>query len=56
MGEVINMLKERSLRDKIKVIVGGASITDQFAQSLEADGCAPEVGSAVGWAKKTLKV
>ena len=56
MGEVINMLKERNLRDKVKVIVGGASVNDQFAQSIGADGYAPEAGSAVEWVKKTLKV
>jgi len=47
VGEIINMLKERNLRDKVKVIVGGASVNDQFAQSIGADGYAPEAGSAV---------
>jgi len=56
MEEVINMLKERNLRDKVKVIVGGASVNDQFASSIGADGYAPEAGSAVEWVKKTLKV
>ena len=56
MAEVINMLKERNLRDKVKVIVGGASVNDQFAQSIGADGYAPEAGSAVEWVKKALKV
>ena len=56
MAEVINMLKERNLRDKVKVIVGGASVNDQFASSIGADGYAPEAGSAVEWVKKALKV
>ena len=56
VGEIINMLKERNLRDKVKVIVGGASVNDQFAQSIGADGYAPEAGSAVEWVKKALKV
>ena len=56
MAEVINMLKERNLRDKTKVIVGGASVNDQFAQSIGADGYAPEAGSTVEWVKKALKV
>ena len=55
-GEVINMLKERNPRDKVKVIVGGASVNDQFASSTGADGYAPEAGSAVEWVKTTLKV
>ncbi|MBA7479916.1 Methionine synthase [subsurface metagenome] len=56
MGEVINLLKERNLRDKVKVIVGGASVNDKFARSIGADGYAPEAGSAAEWVKKTLKV
>lgn len=56
MGEIINLLKERNLRDKVKVIVGGASVNDQFAKSIGADGYAPEAGSAVEWVKKVLKV
>jgi 5-methyltetrahydrofolate--homocysteine methyltransferase len=56
MGEIINLLKERNLRDKVKVIVGGASVNDQFAKSIGADGYAPEAGSAVEWVKKALKV
>ena len=56
MAEVINMLKERNLRNKVKVLVGGASVNDQFARSIGADGYAPEAGSAVEWVKKALKV
>ena len=56
MGEVINMLKERNLRDKVKVIVGGASVSAQFAKSIGADGYATDAGSAIEWVKKTLKV
>jgi len=37
-------------------VVGRVSVNDQFAQSIEADGYAPEAGSAVEWVKKTLKV
>lgn len=56
MEEVITLLKERNLRDKIKVIVGGAPVDDQFAKSIGADGYAPEAGSAVEWVKTTLKI
>ena len=47
MGKVIELLKERGLREKIKVIVGGAPVTEEFAKSIGADGYAPEAGSAV---------
>lgn len=37
MGEVINALKVASLREKVKVIVGGSPVTDEFAVSIGAD-------------------
>ena len=48
----INLLKEKGIRDKVKIIVGGASVNQEFADSIGADGYAPEAGSAVEWAKK----
>jgi len=37
MGEVVQALKTAGLRDRIKVIVGGTSVTPQFARSIGAD-------------------
>jgi len=54
MGRVIKLLKDRGLRDKVKVIVGGASVNQEFADSIGADGYAAEAGSAAEWAKKTI--
>ena len=54
MGQTINFLKEKGLRDKVKVVVGGAPITENFAQSIGADGYAPEAGSAVELVKKLV--
>ena len=54
MGSVIDLLKEKELRDKVKIIVGGASVSQEFADSIGADGYAPEAGSGVEWVKKTL--
>ncbi len=54
MGKVIELLKEKRLRDKVKIIVGGASVTEQFAESIEADGYAPEASSALEWVKKAI--
>lgn len=54
MGKTIELLKEKGLRDKVKVIIGGAPITEQFASSIGADGYAPEAGSAAELAKKLL--
>ena len=51
MKDVIDALKEASLRDKTRVMVGGAPITQDFADSLGADGYAPDASSAVEKAK-----
>ena len=37
MGEVIKALEENSLRDKVKVLIGGAAVSDAFAQEIGAD-------------------
>jgi 5-methyltetrahydrofolate--homocysteine methyltransferase len=38
MGETIQALKDSGLRDKVKVIIGGAPVSEDFAQSIGADG------------------
>ena len=47
MGKTIDLLKEKGLREKIRIIVGGAPVDEQFARSIGADGYAPDAGSAV---------
>jgi 5-methyltetrahydrofolate--homocysteine methyltransferase len=38
MGETIQALKDNGLRNKVKVIIGGAPVSEEFAQSIGADG------------------
>jgi 5-methyltetrahydrofolate--homocysteine methyltransferase len=38
MEETINALKESGLRDKVKIVIGGAPITQDYADSIGADG------------------
>ena len=38
MDETIQALTESGLRDKIKVIIGGAPVSEEFAKSIGADG------------------
>ncbi|MCX7716826.1 MAG: corrinoid protein [Candidatus Sumerlaeaceae bacterium] len=45
--KVIDALAEESLRDKVKIIVGGAPVTQEWATSIGADGYAPDAASAV---------
>jgi 5-methyltetrahydrofolate--homocysteine methyltransferase len=37
MGEVVQKLKEEGLRDKIRVLIGGAPTSPDFAQQIDAD-------------------
>jgi 5-methyltetrahydrofolate--homocysteine methyltransferase len=56
MKDILQGLKERHLRDKVKVIVGGAPIDQSFADMIGADGFAPDPPSGVrkvmGWLGK----
>jgi len=38
MGDVIQMLEENGLRDQVKIVVGGAPVSEEFAKSIGADG------------------
>jgi methylmalonyl-CoA mutase cobalamin-binding domain/chain len=42
VGRVIEELRHRGLRDKVKVIIGGAALTDAFATETGADAFAPD--------------
>jgi len=37
MGDVVDKLKERGLRDRVKVLIGGAPTSIEFANQIEAD-------------------
>ena len=47
MEENIAAIEEAGLRGEVLVVVGGAPITDDYAQPIEADGFAPDASSAV---------
>ena len=55
MRETIKALKDANLRDKVKVMVGGAPVTQDFADSIEADAFARDAASAVDKARELLK-
>jgi len=54
MKKIINALKERGLRDKVKVMVGGAPVNQKFAREIGADGYAADAGASVGLAKELI--
>jgi 5-methyltetrahydrofolate--homocysteine methyltransferase len=47
MREVILLLEEKGLRDRIRIMVGGAPVTQDFADEIGADGYAPDAGLAM---------
>ena len=52
--KTIEALKETGIRDKVKVMVGGSAITQEFADSIGADGYDPIAPGAVALAKKLI--
>jgi len=54
MKDTIEVLKEEGLRDSVKIIVGGAPVTQDFADEIGADGWAPDAASAKDLAQKLV--
>jgi 5-methyltetrahydrofolate--homocysteine methyltransferase len=54
MKTTIEALKTAGLRDKVKVMVGGAPLTDQYAREIGADGYAADASRAVALAKSLM--
>lgn len=51
MSATVKALQEAGLRDSIKVMIGGAPVTDSFARQIGADGYSADASSAVRLAK-----
>jgi methanogenic corrinoid protein MtbC1 len=56
MGKVIEALKEADLRDTVKIMVGGGAITQEFADSIGADGYGATAPDGVDLARRLLNV
>jgi 5-methyltetrahydrofolate--homocysteine methyltransferase len=52
---VIQTLVDAGIRDKVKVMVGGAPVTEMYAQQIGADGFAPDASRAVRIAKLLIQ-
>jgi len=55
MKDTIKALTAAGLRERVKVMVGGAPITQEFADAIGADGYAKDAATAVDKAKELLK-
>jgi 5-methyltetrahydrofolate--homocysteine methyltransferase len=56
MKTVIEELEKAGIRDTVKVIIGGAPITQAYADQIRADGYAADAATGVDVAKKLLGV
>ena len=54
MQEVIKALEENGLRSQVKVMVGGAPVSESFARQIGADGYSDNANAAVTLAKSLL--
>ena len=54
MPLTIGALEKAGIRDKVKVVIGGAPVTARYALEIKADSYAPDAGSAVTEIKKLL--
>lgn len=55
MKEVVELLKERNLRDRVKVIIGGAPVSEDFANEIGADKYSYDAANAVETVKTLLQ-
>jgi 5-methyltetrahydrofolate--homocysteine methyltransferase len=56
MAQVVTVLEERGLRDRVKVVIGGAAVTDRFATQIGADAFGADATDAVRVVKRLLGV
>ena len=52
MRDTIRSLEEAGVRESVKVLIGGAPVTPEFAESIGADGYAPDGAGAVAKARE----
>ena len=56
MKTTIDALKQAGVRGKVKVLIGGAPVTQQYADAIGADGYGDSAGAAVALARKLVAV
>ena len=56
MKDVIHALEASGVRDTVRVLVGGAPVTEAFAHEIGADAYAPDAGAAAEVARQLVEV
>ena len=55
MRDIIETLTEAGLRESVKIIIGGAPVTQKYCDDIKADGYARDAGDAVSLVKEFMK-
>ena len=55
MKTTIEKIEQAGLRDKVRIMIGGAPVTQQFADEIGADGFSPDASSAPGLVESLLE-
>ncbi len=53
---ILRAISEAGVRDQVKVLIGGAAVTEAYAEEIGADGYAQDAGAAVRKAKQLLAI
>lgn len=56
MKSTIQQLTNDGMRESVKVVIGGAPVTQSYADEIGADGFAPDAASAVSEVKRLLQI
>ncbi len=56
MRDIVDGLVEAGVRDEVKIMIGGAPVTQDFADRIKADGYAKDAGSAIHKAGELLGI
>jgi 5-methyltetrahydrofolate--homocysteine methyltransferase len=54
MGDTVRALDEAGVRDRVKIMIGGAPVNQSFADKISADGYAPDAAAAADKAKELM--
>lgn len=54
IGEVVEIAKEKGIRDNVKILIGGAPVSEEFCKTIGADVYTPDAASAADEAEKIL--
>ena len=55
MKNIVDLFEREGMRDKVRIMVGGAPVTQEFCDQIGADAYTPDAASAANWAAEYLE-